>query len=186
LGNLIYTLNTSLDGYVEDVDKGLGWSDVTEEVHSWFNDELSGIDASLYGRGLYETMSAYWPTAESDPAATPVTLEFARVWNSKPRFVFSNTLTEVNWNSELVRGDVEDELAKIRDRYSGDLEVGGATLARSFIERGLVDEFRLLVHPIVLGGGTPYFPSLQQPIKLKFLESRHFDSGHVYLRYAAA
>jgi dihydrofolate reductase len=186
LGKLIYLLNTSLDGYVETVDKGLEWSTITEEIHSWFNEELRSVDASIYGRGLYETMSAYWPTAEKDPSATPAMLEFARIWNAKPKIVFSTTLSEVRWNSELVRGDVGDELQKIRTRYSGDIEVGGATLARSFIERGLVDEFRMVVHPVVLGGGTPYFPRLEQPIGLRLVETRQFESGHVYLRYAAA
>jgi dihydrofolate reductase len=91
----------------------------------------------------------------------------------------------VNWNSRLVRGDVGDELARLRAEFDGDFEVGGATLAASFIRRGLVDEFGLVVHPVVLGGGTPFFPPLESPIRLKLNDSRTFASGVEYRGYTA-
>jgi len=186
VGKLIYTMNVSLDGFTETPDRGLGWSIVDDEVHSWFNDELRTIDASLYGRRLYEVMAAYWPTGETDPDATETTREFARIWNATPRFVFSTTLDDVQWNSRLVRGDVGEALARIRDEFDGDLEVGGPTLAAEFIKRNLVDEYRLVVHPVVLGAGRPYFPPLDEPIRLRLLETRTFASGVQYLSYGRA
>lgn len=185
MGRLIYLLNVSLDGFVETPDHGLDWTSVDDELHTWFNDQERGLEASLYGRRLYELMAAHWPTAESDPASTPPMREFARIWNAKPIVVFSSTLGRVDGNRRLVRGDVGDELARLRTEFAGDLNVGGATLASSFIRRGLVDEYRLVVHPVVLGAGTPYFPPLESPIRLRLTESRRFDSGVEYLGYTA-
>ncbi len=185
MGRLIYLLNVSLDGFVETPDHGLDWTSVDDELHTWFNDQERGLEASLYGRRLYELMAAHWPTAESDPAATPPMREFARIWNAKPIVVFSSTLDRVDGNRRLVRGDVGDELARLRTEFAGDLNVGGATLASSFIRRGLVDEYRLVVHPVVLGAGTPYFPPLESPIRLRLTESRSFESGVTYRGYAA-
>ena len=184
MGKLIYTMNVSLDGYVEDSDGGLDWTGVDDELHAWFTEELRPIDGSLYGRRLYETMAAYWPTGESDPAGTEVTREYARVWNATPRFVFSTTLEEVQWNSRLVQGDVGEVLARIRDEVDGDLEVGGPTLAAEFIRRGLVDEYRLVIHPVFIGAGTPYFPKLDEPLRLRLIDSHQFSSGVVYHAYA--
>jgi dihydrofolate reductase len=130
-------------------------------------------------------MAAYWPTGESDPAGTEVTREYARLWNATPRIVFSNSLESVDFNSRLATGDVGEELASIRAEFEGDLEVGGPTLAAQFIERDLVDEYRLVIHPVVLGAGTPYFPRLDHPIGLKLIATRVFGSGVVYGSYAA-
>lgn len=183
MGKLIYMLNVSLDGYVETVDKGLDWSLVDEELHSWFNDQTRQVDASIYGRGLYETMAAYWPTASSDPSATPVELEFAAIWNAMPKVVMSKTLESVDWNSRLVRGDIEAELERLRAEFDGNIDVGGATLAHSFIDRGLVDEYRMVVHPVILGSGTPYFPRLEKPVGLRLTGTKRFESGVVYVGY---
>ena len=185
MGKLIYSMNVSLDGFVETPDHGLDWAVVDEELHTWFNDQARRTDAFLYGRRLYEVMAAYWPTAESDPSATEPMLDFARIWNAKPKIVFSTTLETVAWHSRLVTGDVGAELAKLRVEFDGDLDVGGPTLASAFMERGLVDEYRLLVHPVVLGAGAPFFPLLNRPIGLRLLETRTFESGVVYLGYAA-
>ena len=185
MGRLIYLLNMSADGFVETPEHSLDWSSMDEELHAWFNEQMRGLDATIYGRGLYETMAAYWPTAEEDPSITDVEREFAQVWNALPKIVFSSTLESVDWNSRLVRdGDVGEELERLRTEFDGDIGVAGATLAASFIRRGLVDEFRLVVHPVAIGGGTPYFPSLDTPIRLRFIESRAFRLGVHYLRYA--
>ena len=186
MGKLIYLMNVSLDGYVETPDHSLDWTTVDEELHTWFNERVREADAFLYGRRLYELMAAYWPTAESDPSATPAMLDFARIWNEKPKVVFSSTLDSVDWNSRLVSGDVGEELARLRTGFAGDLHVGGPTLASAFIGRGLVDEYRLVVHPVILGAGTPFFPRLETPIRLRQTETRTFGSGVIYLGYAAA
>lgn len=184
MGKLIYLLNVSLDGYVEAPDHSIDWTIVDDELHTWFNDRTRELQASLYGRRMYELMAEYWPTAESDPAATPAMLEFARIWNPMPKVVFSSTLSTVEWNSRLMSGDVGDALARLRTEFDGDLDVGGPTLASAFIERGLVDEYRLVVHPVILGAGTPFFPAMASPIHLRLQETRTFESGVVYLGYA--
>jgi len=184
MGRLIYTLNASLDGFVETLDHSLDWSVADDELLSWFNDRARGLAASLYGRRLYELMSAYWPTAQDDPAATEPMREFCRLWLGIPKIVFSSTLSSVEWNSRLVRGDVGDELARLRKEFDGDFEVAGPTLASGFIRRGLVDRYEVLVHPVILGGGTPYLPLLDAPIRLRLTETRTFASGVTYLGYA--
>ena len=186
MGRLIYTLNVSLDGYVESRQGSLDWGTVDDELHLWFNRHAAQVEASLYGRGLYETMARYWPTAEQDPAATGPMREFARIWNATPRIVFSTTLKEVESGSRLVQGDVGEVLRAVRQEFAGDLEVGGPTLASQFVRRGLVDEYGLLVHPVILGGGKRYLPDLESPIPLRLAETRTFESGVVYLGYRAA
>ena len=186
MGKLIYLMNVSPDGYVETPEHSLDWTAVDEELHTWFNDRERETEVSIYGRRLYEVMAAYWPTAESDPAATDYMLDFARIWNAKPKIVFSSTLTRVQWNSRLVSGDVGEVLERLRTEFEGDIEVGGPTLAAQFIRRGLVDEYRLVVHPAVLGAGTPFFPKLESPIRLRQTETCTFRSGVTYLGYAVA
>lgn len=120
-----------------------------------------------------------------DPASTEVTREFARIWNAMPKIVFSRSLDSVDWNSRLVSGDVGERFVELRSEFQGDLGVAGPTLAAEFIRRGLVDEYRLVVHPVVLGSGKPFFPSLRERIGLRLLETHTFSSGVVYLRYEA-
>jgi dihydrofolate reductase len=183
MGKLVYLMNVSLDGFVETPEHGLDWTVVDDELHGWFNDRIREAGAFVYGRRLYEVMSAYWPTAEADPAATPVMLEFARIWNPKPKVVFSSTLSTVNWNSRLASGDVGPELERMRREIDGELQVAGPTLAAQFIKRDLVDEYRLVVHPVTIGAGTPYFPPLDRPLALELFDTRRFASGAVYLGY---
>ena len=127
MGKLIYSLNVSLDGFIETPDHSLDWAIVDEEVHRWFNEQTRTLDASLYGRRMYEVMAAYWPTGADDPAATDVTREFASIWNSMPKIVFSTSLDRVDHNARLVRGDVGEVLDALRTEFEGDLDVGGRT-----------------------------------------------------------
>ncbi len=186
MGKLVYLLNTSIDGFIETPDRSLDWSLVDDELHTFFNDYLRSLDASLYGRRNYEVMAAYWPTGESDPDGTDVTREFARIWNPMPKIVFSSSLTSVAHNSRLVSGDVGEVLAELRREFTGDLGIGGPNLAWQFVRRGLVDEFRLVVHPVVLGAGTPFWPQLDAPLRLRQVESRAFASGVEMRAYVPA
>ena len=186
MGRLIYTLNVSLDGFVETPDRSLDWSVADEELLAWFSDRAGGLAASLYGRRLYELMSAHWPTAGDDPGATEATREFARRWLGIPKIVFSSTLTSVDWNSRLVKGDVGEQLERLRGEFDGDFEVAGPTLAAEFVRRGLVDQYEVVIHPVILGGGTPFLPPLDAPQRLRLTDTRTFGSGVVYLSYAVA
>ena len=186
MGKLIYSLNVSLDGFVETPEHSLAWANVDEEVHTWFNDQTRSLDASLYGRRMWEVLSSYWPNAEADPNATEATREFARIWNPLPKIVFSSSLTSVEHNGRLVAGDVGEILADLRAEFDGDLDVSGPNLAGQFIDRGLVDEYRLAVHPVVIGAGTPFFPRGDRTLKLTLVEERRFESGVIYLGYRSS
>jgi dihydrofolate reductase len=112
--------------------------------------------------------------------------DFAKIWKAKSKVVFSKTLDRVEWNSRLAGGTVRDEVMKLKAETGGELSVGGADLAASCIELGLVDEYRLIVQPVALGGGRPFFPVVRNPIRLRLVETRTFASGVVFLRYRPA
>jgi dihydrofolate reductase len=179
---LIYLMNVSLDGFIEGPNRELDWTHVDEESMSLFNDQQRGMDTLLYGRRLYEVMT-YWETAEADPSISEVEREFARIWKNSTKLVFSKTLEQVQGNARLVRGDIAGEIAKLKQQPGKDLEIGGSNLASTVMQLGLIDEFRLVVHPVVLGSGTRFFPALADKIDLRLVETRVFGSGVVYLRY---
>jgi dihydrofolate reductase len=186
MGKVIYSMMVSLDGFVEDVNRGLGWVIIDEELHRFANDEARETGTFLYGRRLYELMSDYWPAADSDLSIPEYVAEFARIWREKPKIVFSRTLEKVEWNSRLVRENCVEEIMRLKEESGKDMSVGGPSLASTFMQRGLIDEYRLLVHPVVLGAGTPFFSTLERAIPLRLVETRPFRSGVVYLRYQSA
>ncbi len=183
---LIYLMNTSLDGYVEDASGSLDWASPDEEIHQFFNDQERTFEVSLYGRRLYETMQPHWSIAAHNPDLPAVEQEYARIWNAIPKIVFSRTLDHVAGNATLMRDGLIEEVAKLKAQPGAWMNVGGATLAAGLIAAGLVDEFRLVIYPVILGGGKPYFPNLKAPASLMLLETRPFPSGAMYLRYARA
>ena len=160
--------------------------DPDEELHRFWNDQARQIGTSLYGRRLYELMADFWPTADRDPSAPDYVVEFARIWREMPKVVFSTTLTKVDWNATLAKDDIADEVAKLKAQPGKDIDVGGPTLAATFVRLGLIDEYRLVVQPVVLGAGTPFFPTLDSARNLRLLETRTFASGAVYVRYERA
>lgn len=183
MGKLIYGMSVSLDGYTAAVGDDIRWSEPDDELHQYWNDHARSISMSLYGRKLYELMSAYWPTADEQPDATPVIVDFARVWRETPRVVFSKTLTEVAWNSRLERGDVVEVARRLKAERDGLLEVAGPTLAAPLVRAGLVDVYQVVVYPVLVGGGTRFFPPLDDWADLTLVENRTFPSGAVLLCY---
>lgn len=180
---LIYSMGTSLDGFIETRTGENAMPEPDEELHRFANDQARDIGISLYGRRMYEAMAGYWPTAEANSSAPDYEVEFARIWMDTPRVVFSRTLETVDWNSRLVRDDAAAEIARLKAEPGRDMEIGGATLAATAMTHGLVDEVRLMVHPVVLGGGKPFFPVLENAMPLRLVETRTFGSGVLYLRY---
>ena len=180
--NVIYSMGVSLDGFAADRRGEIDWGGPDEELHRFHNEQTLELDAHLCGRRLYEVMR-YWDTADRNPSATDFELEFARIWQRLPKVVFSRTLTEVEGNARLATGDVAEEVAALKEQPGRDLAVGGPDLASALIERDLVDEYRLFAYPVVLGGGTPFFPALRDRIELELVETRTFGSRVVYLRY---
>jgi dihydrofolate reductase len=179
---LIYSMGVSLDGFIAGPDGEIDWSAPDEELHRFHNQQTREIGAHLCGRRLYEEM-AYWETADENPSAPAYELEFARIWKDTPKIVFSKTLEKVEGNASLVRDGVAEEVAELKEQPGKDLAVGGAGLASTFIKLGLIDEYRLFVSPVVLGGGTPYFPALEERINLELVETQTFGSRVVYVRY---
>jgi dihydrofolate reductase len=179
---LIYSMTVSLDGFIADRAGEIDWSMPDEELHRFHNERVREVGVQLCGRRLYETM-LYWETVEQNPSATEIELEFARIWKGVERIVFSTTLASVEGNARLASGDVAEEVEKLRHQPGKDLAVGGAGLAASCMKLGLIDEYQLFVSPVVLGAGTPYFPPLEQRIKLELLDTRTFGSRVSYLRY---
>jgi dihydrofolate reductase len=182
---LIYSMGVSLDGFIAGPDGDIDWSAPDEELHRFHNQQMREIGAHLCGRKLYEVM-VYWETADQNPSATEYELEFARIWKDVPKIVFSKTLEKVEGNARLVRDGVVEEVTRLKEQPGKDLAIGGAGLAGTFSRLGLIDEYRLFVSPVVLGGGTPYFPALDERINLELLETRTFASRVIYLRYRRA
>jgi dihydrofolate reductase len=183
--DLIYSMGVSLDGFIAGPGGDIGWSAPGEELHRFHNQQAREVGVHLYGRRMYETMR-FWETAHERPEVTDYELEFERIWKDTRKIVFSTTLESVDNGFRLVRENAGEEVARLKEEPGEDLAVGGAGLASTFIERGLVDEYRLFVNPVVLGSGTPFFPPLEEPIKLELVETRTFGSRVVYLRYRRA
>ncbi|WP_416563198.1 dihydrofolate reductase family protein [Nocardia testacea] len=179
---LIYGFSVSVDGYINDSGGGIDWTHPDDELHQFHNDRFRDVEISLHGRRLYELMADYWPHAPAD--APRIEREFATLWTEKPKVVFSRTLTEVHWNSTLISENAVEEVRGLKAGGDGVMEVGGAGLAASLMPHGLIDEYQLFVMPVVLGGGTPFFPLLNSCVQLRLAETRIFDKA-VLLRYLA-
>jgi dihydrofolate reductase len=179
---LIYSIGVSLDGFIAGPGGEFDWSAPDEELHRFHNEQTRELGAHLMGRRLYEVM-VYWETADQQPSISEPELEFARIWQGLPKIVFSNTLEEVEGNARLATEGVAEELAKLREQPGKDLGIGGAGLASTAMKLDLIDEYRLFISPVIVGGGTPYFASLDERIDLELVETRTFGSRVVYLRY---
>ena len=180
---LNYSMTVSLDGYISPPQGGADWAAPDEELHRFHNDQVRELGGHLLGRRLYEVMS-YWETAEElDPAAPQYALEFARIWKDLPKIVYSKTLEGVEGKTRLSSEDPVAEVPRLKERPGEPLGVGGATLAATLMRHDLIDEYRLFVYPIVLGGGKHFFTELEQSIELALLETRTFGIGVVYMRY---
>jgi dihydrofolate reductase len=178
---VIYSMSVSLDGFTAGPGGEIDWAAPDEELMRFHNLQAREVGAHLCGRGLYEDMLP-WETAEQT-RSDPRELEFARIWKAIPKVVFSTTLEKVEGNARLAGGDVAGEVGRLREQPGKDVvSVGGAGFASILIKLDLIDEYRLFVNPVVLGGGTAYFPPLDEKINLELVETRTFGS-RVYLRY---
>ncbi|MFD4636705.1 dihydrofolate reductase family protein [Lentzea sp. NPDC058436] len=181
---LIYGMNVSLDGYVATADGDIGWGGSSDELFQFWLEQEQAIETFLYGRGLWEGMSSYWPTGDQQPGATPAQIEFARNWRDTPKVVFSSTPIEVDWNTRVVTGDAIAEITRLKAGDGGPMRVGGATLAGAAMRAGLVDEYEIITHPVLVGGGKPFFAALDDWVNLDLVETRVFAAGMVLTRYA--
>ncbi len=180
---LIAMMSISVDGFFEGPNRELDWQLVDEELHQHFNDELRAMSMFLDGRVTYELMVGYWPTADDDPENPAPVREFAGIWREKPKIVFSRTLEHAEWNTTIEREVVPDAIVALKAEPGGDLVLGGADLGNTFSCLGLIDEYRLYVHPVVLGEGRRLFQTSSAPVALRLAQARTFTSGVVLLRY---
>lgn len=182
MARLIYSMLSSLDGYIEDTDGNFDWAAPDEEVHGFINDLERTAGTHLYGRRMYEILTA-WETDPDLAADSPITRDFAEIWQSAHKIVYSRTLQAVSTRkTQLVRDFDPEAVRQLKAIAEQDILIGGPELAGYAFQAGLIDEYQLFLVPIVLGGGKPALP---ENVRLEFdlLEERRFGNGMVFLRY---
>jgi dihydrofolate reductase len=181
---IVLGMSVSLDGFIEGPKREIDWHRVDDELHRHFNEDLRTKGAFLNGRITHELMAGFWPTADEDPTSTEPMAEFARIWRDTPKIVYSRTLERAEWNTTIVRDVVVDEVRALKAQPGGDLSLGGADLAATFMRYDLIDEYVIYVHPVVIGRGKPLFQGATMDLRL--IESRAFGNGVVLVRYERA
>jgi dihydrofolate reductase len=170
----------SLDGFFETPNRILDWVVVDEEFFDYARELLRGTDTLLFGRATYQHMAAHWPAAPAD--------EITDKMNNLPKVVFSKTLQKVDWNnSRLARKDLREEVLELKKQPGKDIVIfGSSTLASPLLQMGFVDEYRIILQPVLLGSGSLLFKDITERIRMKLLSAKAFGSGVVLLRYARA
>ena len=182
--SVTYSMGASLDGYIVGPGGGFDWTAPDDEVFRFYPRDTE-VGVHLLGRRLYETM-LYWETAEQNPSLDDSELEWAALWNPLPKVVFSTTLSSVQGNARLASGSLAEEIERLRaGPGDGDIAIGGAALAAEADGLGLIDEYRVRVYPVLVGGGTPFFPTASSGGS-RTRRGRIFSSGVVYLRHRVA
>jgi dihydrofolate reductase len=181
---LIFSMSTSADGFINDRAGGIDWTAPSDELFEFHLDRVRELGGHLIGRRLYETMLVWEtdPTIRTSRAFT----EFAEVWTALPKVVFARSPVEIRGNARMAAAPLAEEIRTVLAGTDKDVEIGGADLAGQAFELGLIDDLRLFRAPVVLGGGTPYFPPVAADTALELLETRTFDPGIVYEHYRVA
>ncbi|MEY9968613.1 dihydrofolate reductase [Streptacidiphilus sp. MAP12-16] len=182
---IILMMSVSLDGFIEGPERQIDWHLVDDELHSHFNAQLRTMGAFLSGRVTHQLMAGFWPTADADPSITGPVAEFAAIWRDTPKIVFSRTLERADWNTTVMPDVVVEEIMALKAQPGGDLALGGADLAAAFREHDLIDEYRIYIHPVLIGRGKPLFQPSDTKRDLRLAETRTFGNGVVLLRYRA-
>jgi dihydrofolate reductase len=180
--SVTYSMGMSIDGYIVGPDGGFDWTAPDEKVFRFWIDEIRQVGVHLLGRRLYETM-LYWETADR-ASLDDAQIEWAELWNPLPKVVFSTTLSAVQGHARLASGDLDEEIERLRaEPGEGEIAIGGATLAAEAAALDLIDEYRAMVYPVLVGGGIQFFPQRERRVDLELVETRTFSSTVVYLRY---
>jgi len=179
-----YSMGACLDGYITGPDGRITGQAPDDELWAFVIDEIQHVGVHLLGRRLYETM-LYWEDPQEAQSFDATERHWAALWNPLPKVVFSRTLTSVQGsNARLATASLADEIARLRaEPGDGDIAIGGATLAAEAAALDLIDEYRIRLYPMLVGGGTPYFPQAERPVNLELVETRTFKAPVVYLRY---
>jgi dihydrofolate reductase len=181
---VILFMLTTLDGYFEGPMQDISWHHVDAEFNQFAIRQLNHAGALLFGRVTYELMAGYWPTV----AATTDDPIVATLMNTLPKIVFSRSLLRADWrNTRLIKDNFTEEILNLKEQAGKDLFIfGSSDLAVSLVQHGLIDEFRIMVNPLLLGGGKPLFAGLQGRLELRLLKTKIFKSGNVLLYYRPA
>ncbi|MDP4086297.1 MAG: dihydrofolate reductase family protein [Bacillota bacterium] len=184
---LVLFLHASLDGFVEGPkgEMDIGWVSYDADLEKHAKEVLSTADTVIWGRGTYQMMHSYWPSVPSDPSASQHELDHAKWIEKTAKIVFSTTLEKVEWNnSRLVKEDVEEEIKNLKQQPGKDMVIlGSPRLAHYLMQFDLIDEYKITVSPVLIGGGLPLFQGLKEKINLKLIENKTFDSGAIGLVY---
>ena len=179
--NVVLSVQVSLDGFIARSNGELDWHLVDQESMEYARDLLDSFDTLVFGRMTYQVMADYWPTATP---SDPVEARIAEQLNSLPKLVFSRTLKKLEWkNARLAEGGIAKEILKLKEQPGSDIGIGGTSLVSALAPLGLIDEYRILVVPVVLGSGKPLFKDIKNRINLKLRKTRTFGSGLVLLHY---
>lgn len=184
---LVLFAHMSLDGFAGDVDGGLGFLTYNEELQQYAGELVKTVGSPVYGKNTYHLMEGYWPTVLNDPNASGHTLEHAQWVQEIPKIVFSTTLTSADWNNTtLIKDNIVEEVNKLKQQPGKDLVIFGSPgLSKSLMNLGLIDEYKLTLHPVILGEGISLFDSNVQRSNLKLLDAKLLGSGVVILHYTA-
>ena len=184
MAHVIYSAISSLDGYIEDMDGKFDWAAPDEEVHRFINDLERTAGTYLYGRRMYETMIV-WETDPSLAADSPLTEDFAQIWQAADKIVYSKTLPSASTRKTQIERSFDPEaIRQLKEAVEHDILIGGPALAAHAFQSGLIDECHLFLTPIIVGGGKSALPDNVR-LELELLEERRFRSGTVFLRYQA-
>jgi dihydrofolate reductase len=180
---IIYWVHASVDGFIDGPNGEFDWPSMGEELSAYSDALDQRVDTLLFGRPVWQMMVGFWPTAESI-SDDPHTARFAPFWRATPKIVCSRTFEGDEWATRVIRDDLPGEIAALKAAPGGDiLLTGGSGLAAALTEHGLIDEYHIAVHPVVLGGGRPLFAEPKERIKLQADASRMLDAGVVVTSY---
>jgi dihydrofolate reductase len=172
---VILSMMVSADGYIEGKDPEYNWRNWDNEMAAYMMDFFTTVDTFIYGRKSYEAMIAYWPDLQD---------EFATVMNNTRKLIFSRTLEEVIWNSQLIKDNAVEEIQRLKNQEGKNLVLfAGADLAETFVKNNLIDEYRLIVNPVLLGDGKHLFKKMDEIKKLSLKETKRFICGNIILIY---
>ncbi len=171
----------SVDGYFEGINQSIEWHNVDDEFNVFAIEQLNDADLLIFGRKTYDLMAGYWPTISATTDDPTVAFKM----NTIPKIVFSRTMEKAEWNNtKIVRENITEEITNLKNQAGKDIFIfGSADLASSLRELDLIDEYRIMINPVVLGSGKPLFVNINNKLNLKLLKTRIFNSGNVLLYY---
>ena len=181
---IIYQTLVSLDGFVSGPDGELDWHVVTEDMHRVYNDEQKRFESYIFGRRTYEVMRFWDDPKLLEPDSPAIYRDFAAGWSRMPKLVVSRTLTKAGPMARVVRDNVAAEIRALKQQPGGDISIGGGAVAASIRHEGLIDEYDLFIHPVVLGSGTRLFPPAEGRLDISLIGTTSYPAGVVRLRYA--